>query len=217
MTMSTRILTLYGCLAVLAACGEDAAPPRSVPTPQTTIATATPYAQPPAVTIVDASGRIAGAAAGAATGTREVTYEVESGDTLIAIAARFDTTLEAIMRRNNITNPAELRVGQRLTIPMSASVVGAVTPTATAAPTPSPTAAPGPTATPIATARPSPAPATTPGATTQVYVVAEGDNAFTIAGRYGVTVEELAQANNRTVASLANLQIGDRLLIPPSR
>jgi hypothetical protein len=51
----------------------------------------------------------------------------------------------------------------------------------------------------------------------RTYVVDDGDNAFTIAGRYGVTIEELAQANNRTVASLANLQIGDRLLIPASR
>ena len=211
MLIRPEILLVCGGVALAVACGNNETPPRAAPTPQTTIATATPYAQPPPVTIVDASGRVAGTSGGGDTGGRETTYQVESGDTLIAIAARFDTTVEAIMRRNNISNPMELRVGQRLLIPGSSSVVGAVTATPTAAPTPSSTRARSPTA----AARPTGT--ATPGGATQTYVVAAGDNAFTIAGRYGVTVEELAQANNRTVASLASLQIGDRLLIPAGR
>jgi LysM repeat protein len=202
---------------VFVACGDDAVPSRSAPAPQTSIATATPYAQPPAAIIVDASGRVAGTAQGSETGTREVAYEVQSGDTLIAIAASFDTTVEAIMRRNNLTNPMELRVGQRLTIPTSSSVVGAVSPTPTVTPTPGSTPSQSPTPTRSPTPRATAGATGTPGGTTLTYIVAEGDSAFTIAGRYGVTVEELAQANNRTVATLANLQIGDRLLIPPSR
>jgi LysM repeat protein len=44
-------------------------------------------------------------------------YTVRSGDTLSGIAARFGTTVTAIMQANNITNPNLIRVGQQLWIP----------------------------------------------------------------------------------------------------
>lgn len=44
-------------------------------------------------------------------------YTVVSGDTLTAIAARFGTTVAAIVRANNISNPNLIYVGQRLVIP----------------------------------------------------------------------------------------------------
>lgn len=44
-------------------------------------------------------------------------YTVQPGDTLSAIAARFRTTVEAIVRANGIKNPNLIYVGQRLTIP----------------------------------------------------------------------------------------------------
>lgn len=43
-------------------------------------------------------------------------YTVKSGDTLSAIAKKFDTTVEAIMEANGITNASNLRVGAKLTI-----------------------------------------------------------------------------------------------------
>lgn len=40
------------------------------------------------------------------------TYKVKSGDTLAAIAAKYDTTVSAIAKKNNIKNPNLIRVGQ---------------------------------------------------------------------------------------------------------
>jgi LysM repeat protein len=44
-------------------------------------------------------------------------YKVKSGDTLVGIAAKFDTTPKAIAKLNGLTNPAALKVGQVLQIP----------------------------------------------------------------------------------------------------
>ncbi|NWG16332.1 MAG: LysM peptidoglycan-binding domain-containing protein [Chloroflexi bacterium] len=47
------------------------------------------------------------------------TYTVQPGDTLFAIARRFNTTVQAIIEANNLTNPDRLSVGQQLIIPGS--------------------------------------------------------------------------------------------------
>lgn len=44
-------------------------------------------------------------------------YQVKSGDTLSAIAARFGTTVAAIAARNGIANPNRIYAGQWLTLP----------------------------------------------------------------------------------------------------
>ena len=69
-----------------------------------------------------------------------------------------------------------------------------------ATPTPNPT----PTATPVA--RPTPTP------TPFVYAVQAGDTLSGIAGRFGLTVEELVQANR--LVDPDSLQIGQQLTIP---
>jgi len=45
------------------------------------------------------------------------TITVQSGDTLSGLAAQFDTTVDAFMRANGLSNPNSLRVGQVLLIP----------------------------------------------------------------------------------------------------
>ena len=45
------------------------------------------------------------------------TYTVQSGDTLSGIAAKFHTTVAAISKLNNISDPRKLHVGQVLKIP----------------------------------------------------------------------------------------------------
>jgi hypothetical protein len=45
------------------------------------------------------------------------TYKVKQGDTLIKIAARFDTTVRALIELNNIDDPARIPIGARLKIP----------------------------------------------------------------------------------------------------
>jgi LPXTG-motif cell wall-anchored protein len=44
-------------------------------------------------------------------------YVVKSGDSLWSIAEQHNTTVDAIVAANSITNPAELQVGQELVIP----------------------------------------------------------------------------------------------------
>ncbi len=44
-------------------------------------------------------------------------HTVQSGDTLLALAREYDTSVEAIMLVNELTNPNSLRVGQSLQIP----------------------------------------------------------------------------------------------------
>lgn len=68
----------------------------------------------------------------------KIEYTVQSGDSLAAIADKFNSTIEAIIEENNIENPNALFVGQVLLIP-----VNLVTPTATRPPTSTPIT-PGP-------------------------------------------------------------------------
>ncbi len=93
-------------------------------------------------------------------------YTVEPGDTLSAIARRFNTTVQDIVNANNIPNPNLIRVGQVLEIPGDGS------------------GAPPP---------PAPTPAPSPGGT---YTVQPGDTLSRIAQRFGTTYLAIAQANN---------------------
>lgn len=75
-------------------------------------------------------------------GTR-IEYVVRSGDTLGSIAEQFNSTAEAIADLNDIENPNDIRIGDRLIVP-----VNIVTPAPTPTPgTPTP-GSPTPTATP---------------------------------------------------------------------
>ncbi len=68
----------------------------------------------------------------------KVDYYVKAGDSLGGIAALFNSTIDDIIKENNITDPNALFVGQLLVIP-----VNMVTPTATRPPTSTPVT-PGP-------------------------------------------------------------------------
>lgn len=208
-------LSALGAAALLG-CGSSSTPSPIPSNAPVTITTATPYAQPPVPTIVGSDGVAAG---GTPTPAREVTYKMEAGDTVLALAARFGTTVEAIMKRNNISSPTDLKIGQELIIPTTQTVLATTTPTPTATATATRTATPSATATATATAArtATPAATTTPPTILTVYTVQKGDNSFDIAGRFGVSVEDLAAANGKTVAQLASIQIGDELKIPRPR
>ncbi|MGB9679840.1 MAG: LysM peptidoglycan-binding domain-containing protein [Thermoanaerobacteraceae bacterium] len=53
--------------------------------------------------------------------TLEFTYLVKQGDTLFSIAKKFNTSVDAIIMRNNIINPALIYPGQLLIIPVKGS------------------------------------------------------------------------------------------------
>jgi LysM repeat protein len=101
------------------------------------------------------------------------TYVVQSGDTLLGIAIRFDTTVQAIMAVNGL-NSTTIHAGTELLIPSGESSV------------------PPPTNTPSA--------ATTPAYTT--YVVQAGDALDTIARRFGTTVQAIMELNRLTSTTI---------------
>jgi len=84
--------------------------PRVTPAP-TSAATATPVPTPAASRTPRPTRSPKPTAAAART------YTVKSGDTLSAIAARFGTTVQAIVKLNGIKNPSLIRPGQVLKIP----------------------------------------------------------------------------------------------------
>jgi LysM repeat protein len=57
-----------------------------------------------------------------------VEYQVAAGDTLVAIAERYGSTIEAIVRENNLESPDEIQEGQTLKIPVEAGTSPAATP-----------------------------------------------------------------------------------------
>lgn len=215
-TRHSRLFVSASMCAIGLGCSNGSTPQPVPANSPVTITTATPYAQPPQPTIVNSSGLTAGASATPT--TRDVTYKMEAGDTLLALASRFGSSVEAIMKRNNLSSPTELKIGQEIVIPTNSAILATTTPTATATPSATATASATPrataTATRVATAT---ATASTPPSILTVYTVQKGDNSFDIAGKFGVSVEDLAAANGKTVAQLAAIQIGDQLNIPRPR
>ena len=66
-----------------------------------------------------------------------VEYRVVAGDTLAGIAARFGSSINAIVRENNLASPDQIQEGQTLRIPVAASTPSPAVPqTATVTPTP---------------------------------------------------------------------------------
>ena len=181
-SMRTHLLTIAATGAlILAACGggDNAAPEPTADTPAS-IATATPFPIDPQPTIVAAAAPIAP--------LQPATYIVEAGDTLSEVAVRFNTTVDAIITLNELTDATLIFVGQELRLPDGGA---------------EPAATPGGGG--AATGDPS------------VYVVQAGDTAWAIANDHDTTIELLAEANAITVDELAALQPGDTLTLPRPR
>ena len=68
--------------------------------------------------------RIPGASAGTSGGTTTGVYVVKAGDSLGAIAARYNTTVANLVALNGITNASRIIVGQRLRVNGSAPAAG---------------------------------------------------------------------------------------------
>ena len=70
----------------------------------------------------------------------KLTYIVQAGDTLAGIASLFNSTMDDIIKENNLDDPNAIFVGQQLTIPTNlVTATATFPPTSTAAPeTPTP-------------------------------------------------------------------------------
>lgn len=127
-----------------------------------------------------------------------VKYRVKPGDTLLEIAVRYKTTVQAIKSANNLKDDI-IRVGDELIIPLP-------TPT----PPPTPTVPPG-TPTPTSLQSP-PTSADTAGATGVIrHQVKRGDTIIGIAAMYGSSVHAIRSANQLDSDLLA---VGQWLLVP---
>ena len=101
-------------------------------------------------------------------------YTIRPGDSLFSLAQRFNTSVQAILNANPGIDPANLQIGQQICIPV--------------APTPSPC----------------------PGGF--LYAIRAGDTFFSIARRFGISVDALAAANPGVDPN--RLQIGQQICVP---
>jgi len=95
---------------------ETAAPSGPLPSPDLTTAPETPSPTSPAGTPPPTETPTAAPTVGP-TAVASRTYKVKKGDTLFAIAQRFDTTVAAIIKLNKIKDPALIHAGLVLKIP----------------------------------------------------------------------------------------------------
>ncbi len=110
------ILALVFISVTLAGCGQVITPP-SQPTESSPVATLAPVktvSRPATFTPAPATPGPTPTPTATAT---PILYTVESGDTLLAIAARFGVAVEAVQEANGVLDPRRLQIGQQLIIP----------------------------------------------------------------------------------------------------
>ena len=150
----------------------------------------TPTAAPPPAPTTAAPPPAPTTAAPASGG---LTYTVQSGDTLAAIADRFNVTVDEIISANNIQNADVISIGQQFIIP-TGSGGGTGTGTAAGASTSGATG--------------------TTSADGSTYTVASGDTLASIANRFNVDLDDLVAANN--IENQDVISVGQVLNIPSS-
>jgi LysM repeat protein len=145
----------------------------------------------------------------------QTTYSVVAGDTLRRIASKFNTSIEAIEKANNLTSTSVIKVGQVLNIGSSSKTASAVLP-ASEVPTktaPSVVAKAPPVKAPEAQDKADVKPQEkSQGSADKTHVVAKGDNPYSLAKRYNITQVALMKANN--IDDPKKLKIGQTLIIP---
>jgi lysozyme len=139
---------------------------------------------------VQEAGSLSAASQASSAGNGGLSYTIQPGDTLLAIASRYDMAWETLAAANRLTENDLLQIGQILTVPGQAasnnSATGGFIQASSSAGSANPTAG--------------------------NYTVQPGDTLLSIAFRYGMTWETLATANNLSESDL--LQIGQSLTIP---
>lgn len=163
--------------------------------------------------------------------TGGATYTVKAGDTLYSIARKYNVTVAALAKANNITNYNLIRVGQVLVIP------GTTAPTPPPATTVKYTVKAGDTLYSIASKYNTtvaaiasankitntnlisvgqvliiPVKQAPPPVTTVKYTVKAGDTLYSIAKKYNTTVTAIAKANN--ITNVNSIRVGQVLIIP---
>ncbi|MEI8292908.1 MAG: LysM peptidoglycan-binding domain-containing protein [bacterium] len=148
----------------------------------------------------------------------QTSYSVVAGDTLRRIASKFNTSIESIEKANSLTSTSILKVGQVLSIPSTAKSQANAAPTSTAtakaSSTPAVVAKASMEKTPAAHEKNEATPKEQGQSSSgeKTYVVAKGDNPYSLAKKYNITQEALMKANN--IDDPKKLKIGQKLVIP---
>jgi membrane-bound lytic murein transglycosylase D len=117
---------------------------------------------------------------------RSFMHVIERGDTLASIARRYGSTAETIAAANGVRNPRSLRIGQTLVIPRQAGAYRALSSSRRTVVASAEHVASRP-AKPRATADPP-----------DRYRVRSGDSLYSIARRFGISVDRLQSLNGLT-------------------
>jgi len=142
--------------------------------------------------------------------TQDVIHVVEAGETLFRIALRYDTSVEALRRLNNIQGD-QIEIGQRLIVSRDgfAPPVTPETPTSPGVDPPDPPPVTSPVAARPRTARPVALSEARPWSITNTTVPADlvhftepGETLYGIAARYGLPLVSLISGNALTTAPL---------------
>jgi murein DD-endopeptidase MepM/ murein hydrolase activator NlpD len=126
---------------------------------------------------------------------------VERGETLESIAHKYGVPASAILQSNGLASAASVKPGRRLVIPRY--VVGQVRQEPARV-------EPARIEQPRVAAAPA-----RPASTGDIHIVQPGESLMGIARRHGVSLTELAHANN--IQPFTKVAIGDRLTIPAGR
>jgi len=114
-----------------------------------------------------------------------LTYTIQAGDTLGAIATQWDVTVEGIMAANGLSDATSLQVGDKIIIPLNEADDGA----AAVADTES-----------------------TDTTSANAYVIQAGDTLGALASTWNVTVDDIMMENG--LESATSLKVGDEIIIP---
>ena len=166
-------------------------PATPLPTPtNTNLPTAEPTATPlPSATATEMPAPTPAEAPTAAPTSGPIIHSVESGDSLLYIANKYGTTVDAILAANpNLTKYTILSIGQQITVPTGGS---AATSTPAAGDTPVPTPAPQ----------------------FIIHIVEAGDTLGYLASKYDSTVADIVSANEG-LTERTMLSIGQEVKVP---
>ena len=144
----------------------------------------------------------------------QLSYVVRAGDTLGDLAKHFGITLTAIMRANDIVYPHHIYVGQHLWIPSTSSAALNVANVEPAPVFDSPTEASDPETTEIQEGSGEPVPTGPPPGDYFEHTVQFGETLGILAIHYGVTVQQLMDAN--FMSDPNHVESGQALWIPGS-
>ena len=56
----------------------------------------------------------------------DMIYTIQKGDTLSELAKRFNTSVDSLVKANNIKDPNKIYAGHTLTVPVAGSILDAI-------------------------------------------------------------------------------------------